>query len=868
MPPSISPNSLGTGVGPFTIAGTKAVYAAAHLPVTGSDPTATVRIDYPTAAAPTTAQLIQGTNVIALLPGPISGNTANAGRQVDVTSGAGGTGMTRLTITFTYSGGGSDDWQFRLVGATPQTFRLEITTPSPHAFTQIVSDPVADLTITRAGVAITDALENTAVDLAATPVSPAGAPTALGTAPTAQYGFRSVGPVALTSLPASPGPAPSLALAIPPLKHQQSVQLFVDVSYTVTWSADPLTASSAGKPLQLKLRPHQLAIVVDRSGSMWGARWDNAVTAAKMAAHLFTALRANGSPDDRVGILVFEDTVGGWRTSGVDPKIKYELALAAPGSAVAQICPKPLGNAGAATPIGDGLRRAYDGLPNPSVPGGVGPRRTLLLLTDGYENSGTLKIDENSPPAGIQVYGVPTDAVIFAIGLGDSVQEDVLDALTRGFPDRKYQSVLDVNEIGTALTQAAGMASGGDQIAHSADTSPPDPTPPAHARYFHLPSLFDLVAAAVEWTSPTDTLELAWRAAGSSSAFTPLTTATLRQCQTFGFISAPKPAAASGGTDWRIVRMDKPGNAQQIAPTDLIVWEDLRVRADFFFDDSRYHTGQPMTITARLRADGDPIPDARITVELARPGQSLGTFLATNSSGFKYQQGQTADAKAPKAALIDYAKNKHDISQMPVVEPPGFFADRTVELWDDGAHGDGLADDGDFANSYLDTDVEGTYTFRFYVQGRLPDGSSFTRVRTISRWVGVAIDTASTKLSQSQVASPVQGMAATQITVKPQDALGNLLGPFRTKEFKITVAGGKLATPLEDLLDGRYNQVIVYKRGTKPKVTVTIGGQRFKPIVIGQREKRRPGPGDRDIIRRVTDVRDRLIDVLRRRRDG
>jgi hypothetical protein len=60
----------------------------------------------------------------------------------------------------------------------------------------------------------------------------------------------------------------------------------------------------------------------------------------------------------------------------------------------------------------------------------------------------------------------------------------------------------------------------------------------------------------------------------------------------------------------------------------------------------------------------------------------------------------------------------------------------TLTLYDDGAHQDGAADDGVYANSYTNTSERGSYTFKVDASGTSNTGDAFTRTATKSTVVG------------------------------------------------------------------------------------------------------------------------------------
>ena len=150
-----------------------------------------------------------------------------------------------------------------------------------------------------------------------------------------------------------------------------------------------------------KLQPTDIAIVLDRSGSMdlpsKGAA--TRLDAAKEAVQLFAGLLDNGVGDPtlhRAGLVSFSTTA----SSPVD--VPLTGAAAAPAALTAPLSALV---AGGSTSIGAGLRSAQNLL----TAGGNDRRKAILLLTDGIENTSP-RINDVKPELG--------DTHICSIGLG------------------------------------------------------------------------------------------------------------------------------------------------------------------------------------------------------------------------------------------------------------------------------------------------------------------------------------------------------------------------------------------------------------------------------------------------------------------
>jgi hypothetical protein len=218
-------------------------------------------------------------------------------------------------------------------------------------------------------------------------------------------------------------------------------------------------------------------------------------------------------------------------------------------------------------------------------------------------------------------------------------------------------------------------------------------------------------------------------------------------------------------------------------------------------------------------------------VELARPGESLGTFLATNGSGYRPPDPKPRDRFHPKQAMIATLFAQKNRTELPILEPRGFFSDGTSELFDDGSHGDGAAHDGDYANTFTDANMEGTYTFRFSISGRTPTGDHFRDTITISRWVSVNV---SPPWSTFDIVNMRPGkLPRAKVVLTPKDSFGNFLGPFAPTTVSFGTSVGALVNGVVSNFDGSYTQEIDYPPGRMPIVTATVQGKALIPTVVG-----------------------------------
>ncbi|MFF0445262.1 choice-of-anchor X domain-containing protein [Streptomyces sp. NPDC004609] len=868
--PSISPATTGSPV--YTVHDSKGLVADLRLDMSTAVVSAfTVRLP---ATADARVTLIQGATSLPLLPGPIGDNTTFPGRRVHAEAVADGTDtVLGVELRATAAAAAREVWSVRAQADTPQPmwqFTQPDNDPGDLTVTRLMCDPVAGFTAsapTLVGGAVSEGDGVTlAADLA---TGTAARPTVVGgPAPAPAYRWSATGEVPIPGFP-SCSAAPQAVFPTPYVNVPRSIEITEEVWFE-TGCAGPagmLHTTSAPLPLIIRPRPQHLALVLDRSGSMSGDRWDHARTAAQILGNLYTAVRRGACPDDRIEQLVFEDTSATWHPVA-DPLIQPVLAASDIGSAEASICQVNFGSAGSCTPIGDGLVRGIDDLA--LMPGQADARYTVVLLTDGYENSGSVRVSPSTPlPAGvsgIQLFSVArqTGAArqrvnqrlsLYTIGLGATVQEDVLDALatqSKGV----YRKVSTGPEVLDALAQTVSFSQGAERVPTAPGAGPEE-------RLVTLEPRVGRLAVAVLWSDPQDTVELAWRDPGSGGAFTTVAM-DVKRCPTHGFTTADLAALFGGedsvpATEWRIRHLDVNGDPLPLPATDLLVFVDLPVAVDVVFDRETYGTGDPMVITARVAAADGPVTSASVTAELARPGESLGTFLSVNGSEYQPSQPSGTDPHAPKAQMLTDLLRRYGWEDgLPVVEPGSIFEDGTNELFDDGAHHDGEAGDGSFANRYTELDKEGTYTWRVVVWGETPDGSAFSRVLTVSRWVGVTPDPDHCEVRVDEVTSG-QG-PRTRITVWPRDRNGEFLGPFRPTDVifrssncpfqQTTENDGEpdphgVRYPCRDggtvlsRYDGGYSRVLDCEKGTPNTVSITVRGVELPPVDTGHRSESR-----------------------------
>jgi hypothetical protein len=233
----------------------------------------------------------------------------------------------------------------------------------------------------------------------------------------------------------------------------------------------------------LGLRDVDLVIVHDVSGSMlfYMHAGSTYIDQAKSRAQAFVL---SMNEDHRLAIVAF----GGCLPGGLDdvwpaPVLPMQQAtwankLAAV-TAIGTDVTVP--NTSCMTPLGVGVERAVQILA--ATPAGPTRKRAILLLTDGYENTGTPRACNGADPAGpclgtaVLAQLQAADVRVFSIALGAAAATDCLECLTDGSGGQWYAPAgpgIDLAQVYLDMQQAysaddlyradRGTTGGGDDV--------------------------------------------------------------------------------------------------------------------------------------------------------------------------------------------------------------------------------------------------------------------------------------------------------------------------------------------------------------------------------------------------------------------
>lgn len=251
-------------------------------------------------------------------------------------------------------------------------------------------------------------------------------------------------------------------------------------------------------------------------------------------------------------------------------------------------------------------------------------------------------------------------------------------------------------------------------------------------------------------------------------------------------------------------------------------------------------TGDRHLMQVNLAEGGVALQNAEVWVSTNQPDQSFSNYFATAqvepSLVFEAPdiiQGEPASLVQRKLyALENFAKQPFRDSRRV----------NSVQLFDDGTHGDKTAGDGVYSNYAALAHYEGTYEYNIAVNGLTMRKNCFERDILVTRYVATRL-TAEGIHDQVNYADfevspffppelvdvlnrPVpDGFVRKNVVVTPRDELGNYWGPGHAEQIKFAVENGTLiGDVVADTLDGSYVGVIEYKEGDNPSVAVTARG--------------------------------------------
>jgi hypothetical protein len=574
---------------------------------------------------------------------------------------------------------------------------------------------------------------------------------------------------------------------------------------------------AATPPLAIK---RDVMLIIDRSGSMSmdAGTGRSKIDEARDAASLFVQLIRTGA-GDRIGLVSFSTAATLDEGIGpVDGAKKNSLVGPAPfsGGKIGGLTPYGL------TSIGGGLQTANGQFPA-SGPGVN--QKTLLLLTDGLQNTPPMVADVNPALGGV-------DLSVIGFGAESSLDGVLLDNLAQ-----QHKGVYTRAGSGLQLKKFFVLAFG--NIFEAGTLSDPEYDLPAAQNQKAIPFHVcgeDTITAVLGWdrTDASLLVQLQAPSGATISAGTPGVEST--SGRTWMFLRVPLPIAGERDGAWQAV-VFRPGSGEFPPPAvDVHFFVNVVAKGGpvlVRLDQPRpYYTGDKFNPQIMLRNSNGSTPRAAsVKLTVTGPANSIGNLLSETKLGPAItRDGDVIPAR--QATLQTVEKNTG--------APAVTYATQTVDLYDDGAHQDGAMEpDGIFSDVLPDLlKTEGSYTF--HAVASYGDGCIATRELMWSLHIDVGIDPGKTVVGVNLGSPGPSGNSAGTITVTPKDIYGNNLGPGRGDAINVSgVPGTTVTGPIVDNGDGSYTIPISWDPAPGYDQGVVIVQPGRPPVLIGPK----PTPG-------------------------
>jgi hypothetical protein len=252
-----------------------------------------------------------------------------------------------------------------------------------------------------------------------------------------------------------------------------------------------------------------------------------------------------------------------------------------------------------------------------------------------------------------------------------------------------------------------------------------------------------------------------------------------------------------------------------------VMSDDAAIKTELSNVPDDYKPGDQIRLRAKLTRFGVPIlgvgsrPGDKIEVQLVRPGNSVGDVLSDSTAS---TTSSSPDPQTPvEARLANALQNDPAL----LIRTPD-----TVQLFDDGTHGDEAAGDGIYSAVYTAA-LPGHYNFLFSIDSRDANSIRFSRQQLRTAYVRAVPDADNTVIRSAIMRRENSNVLSIVMTprIKPgrgcdkQDRKCGRMGPGWANYFWFTTPG---QTPFKahDNLDGTYTATLPFAGPTAPPVTL------------------------------------------------
>jgi hypothetical protein len=470
------------------------------------------------------------------------------------------------------------------------------------------------------------------------------------------------------------------------------------------------------------------------------------------------------------------------------------------------------------TSIGDGLKNAFIEFNNN---GNVDNRQVIILMTDGKGNT-ALGVDD--------LWATDPDwansqAIIYTLGLGHDggICSDTLAWLADS-TDGDYRQTADPIEFTKLFIEALASA-----VGWSPATDPVEKLPPGGSKFFPVVvSDYDRsVTFTAYWSYIDNAIDLTIYNPNNDPISPSSPEAHYAEGDNYVLYQIQQTEFNWAG-QWRM-EVTSVADDTVIYSTNSLV--ESSIKLDAGFDKLYTQTGDRIRVWGSVTTPSSPLPppEPEIIAYCNRPLEGVGNVLHE----FQYDPDKL---KAPDS-LADYDPISHKLAILykqtgKEILPRGT---NTLVLYDDGAHEDGTAGDGLYANTFTDTKIQGSYTSRF-VASNIPCGSDLktTRGWTKSFYNEVDINPKYSNIDFNLLKKTADGQLYS-LKVVPRDRFGNYLGPGHSVAVTVLHNGVKRTITLDDNIDGTYTKELLLTQndvGAGAKLEIDVDGKDFTTVDI------------------------------------
>lgn len=564
--------------------------------------------------------------------------------------------------------------------------------------------------------------------------------------------------------------------------------------------------------------------VLDRSGSMGGyaslGSTDRKIKVLRFAADQFIQMM---KPDigNQLGLVQFkQDIVPFDPIHDADLSDLSELttvrATLLRGTTVPSIVH------GGRTSIGDGLNEALNQLTNP--PADPDHDQVILLVTDGEENE-PLWIDDvrdNLIAANIAVYPL-------GLGYGSGINEGKLTDLAEA-TGGTYRITSDNLIFRKFFIEILAGAVKWEVI-----VDPVGELNPGDTVYIPVTITSDQFGATFTayWDGTDDAVKLELiPPSGEELAIKPTTDANgirYGDHQRYAFYQLDFPLggdlAGELAGEWKM-KLTAASSISQNVRYSASAFGEGGAELDVTFDRLSHLTGDKVLMTARLTRRGTPLTGATVEVDCDKPIVGAGNVLHKG----KVSRDELEKDRIIFGDTISLIDRKLQILSKRAGVDVLKRGTTTLQLYDDGQHSDGDANDGLYANKFSETKLAGSYTCRFVASG-IPaaGGQTTTREWTKSFYNEVNIDPEYSVIDVRMLSITEDGRRYS-VKIVPRDQFVNYLGPGHPVSVTIAYTGGSRQVTLDDNIDGTYTKEIFITQNeikAGAKLEVDVDGKRF-----------------------------------------